>query len=408
MNGFIVDFTTLTYGGDALGRLPDGRAVFAHFILPGETAEIEIVEEKKRHARSRLVRILKPSPKRIQPRCAHFGECGGCHYQHLAYEEQLLIKQAIVKEQFARVGGMPGATVEAVIPCDNPWNYRNSMQLHLDPQGRPGFHRSGSHTVMPVEECWLPEAGLDDLRRALAFDAQMNIERVTLRCGSHEDLMVILEGAPDQLPAFESDMPVSVVHRAEDHQVVLAGRDALEMAVKDRVFRVSGGSFFQVNSKQAEKMVDWVCKSLPLSKEDTLLDVYCGAGLFSAFLAGRAGQVVGIEIGEQACADFIFNLDAFENVSLYQGSAESVLPALDLRPTAVIVDPPRSGIELPAMDALVQCGAERIVYISCDPATLARDAKRLTGGGYQVRRIQPIDMFPQTYHIEAMVTFERG
>jgi 23S rRNA (uracil1939-C5)-methyltransferase len=407
MGSYEVAFTTLTYGGDALGRLPDGRAVFAPFILPGEVAEIELVEEKKRHARARLVRILEPSPKRIQPRCAHFGECGGCHYQHLAYQDQLLIKQAIVKEQFARVGGMPDAPVEAVIPCDNPWNYRNSLQLHLDPQGRPGFHRSGSHTVMPVEECWLPEAGLDDLRRALAFDAQMNIERVKLRCGSHDDLMVILEGAPDQLPAFESDMPVSVVHRAGDHQVVLAGQDALTIMVKDREFRVSADSFFQVNIGQAQKMVDWVCSTLPVTNADILIDVYCGVGLFSAFLAGRAGHVVGVEMSEPACEDFIFNLDAFENVSLYQGAAESVLPGLDLRPTAVIVDPPRTGIELPAMDALIRCGARHLVYVSCDPATLARDARRLTAGGYQLNRIQPIDMFPQTYHIECMGVFER-
>lgn len=405
---FVVNFSTMTYGGDALGRLPDGRAVFAPFVLPGETAEIQIVEEKKRHTRAKVVKILEPSPNRIQPRCPHFGKCGGCHYQHLPYEEQLRLKQDIVKEQFARVGGMPDAPVEAVIPCDNPWNYRNSLQLHLDPQGRPGFHRSGSHAVLPIRECHLPEGAVDDLRQSLTFDPLMMLERVTLRCGSGGEGMVVLEGPPEELPAFESDRPVSVVHRAGNNQVVLSGRDALEMTVKGRSFRVSAGSFFQVNIDQAQKMVEWVCEALPISKEDTLLDVYCGVGLFSAFLAESAGRVVGVEMSESACEDFAFNLDAFDNISLYQGAAEAILPALDLRPTAVIADPPRSGIELPAMDALIRCGARRLLYVSCDPATLARDAKRLTAGGYGLKKVQPIDMFPQTYHIETMGLFERG
>jgi 23S rRNA (uracil1939-C5)-methyltransferase len=402
----LVKFSAMTYGGDALGRLPDGRAVFAPFVLAGETAEIQIIEEKKNHAKARMIKILEPSPFRIEARCGHFGVCGGCHYQNLPYEEQLKLKQAIVKEQFQRVGGMPDGPVEAVISSAQEWNYRNSLQFHLDSAGKLGFHRSGSHSVLPIRECHLPEEGINGLWPRLEFDPLMKIDRITLRCGKDESQMVVLESESGELPEFETDMPISVVHRTGSDQVVLAGEEFLEMIVKERRFRVSAGSFFQVNSGQAAAMVEFIQQALPLTKQDLLLDVYCGVGLFSSFLAESAGQVAGVEIGESACEDYAFNLDAFDNISLYQGPAEAVLPALELKPTAIIVDPPRAGVELPVMDAILKTGAERLVYVSCDPATLARDSRRLTVGGYELKVIQPVDMFPQTYHIECMAVFE--
>ncbi|MHC1785175.1 MAG: class I SAM-dependent RNA methyltransferase [Anaerolineaceae bacterium] len=344
---------------------------------------------------------------RIEARCGHFGECGGCHYQNLPYEEQLNFKQAIVKEQFQRVGGFPDAPVEAVMPSARPWNYRNSLQFHLDPAGKLGFHRSGSHSVLPIRECHLPEDGINGLWPRLEFDPLMKLDRITLRCGSGDGQMVVMESASGEMPEFETDMPISVVHRAGSDQVVLAGEDFLEMTVKERQFKVSAGSFFQVNIGQAARMVEFIQKALPLTRQDFLLDVYCGVGLFSSFLAETAGQVAGVEINEAACEDYAFNLDGFDNVSLYQGSAEAVLPALALKPTAIIVDPPRAGIELPAMDAILKTSASRLVYVSCDPATLARDAKRLASGGFELRMVQPLDMFPQTYHIECMAVFER-
>jgi 23S rRNA (uracil1939-C5)-methyltransferase len=177
------------------------------------------------------------------------------------------------------------------------------------------------------------------------------------------------------------------------------------MEVLGRAFRVSAGSFFQVNTRMAEAMVTHLLEVLPLSPEKTVLDLYCGAGLFSAFFAPRVAQVIGVEAAPSACEDFVVNLDEYENVSLYEGEAGMILPALDACPDIVVVDPPRAGLEKPALDALLKLAPPVLAYVSCDPATLARDAKRLLAGGYRLEQITPFDLFPQTYHIESISIF---
>lgn len=404
---FIIEIKTMTFGGDGMGRLPDGRAVFTPFVLPGEKVEVQIVEDRKSHARASLIKVIESSPDRITPRCPHFTVCGGCHYQHLPYEKQLDLKMSILKEQFQRIAGVVDLPMEPIAPSIPHWNYRNSLQFHLNPEGKPGFQQSNSHRVVAIKECHLPEAGINDLWPRLEFDALTNIEKVILRNGTDEDEMVILESTSAEMPEFEMDMPISVVHLTGENQVVLAGDDYLMMQVKDKEFKVSAGSFFQVNTSQAQVIVEYILNNLSLSQEDFLLDMYCGVGLFSAFLAEKVGNLAGIEMSESACEDFAFNLDSYDNVSLYQGPAEIVLPALDLKPTVILMDPPRSGIEPATMDAVLKTEAGRIVYISCDPATLARDAKKLLAGGYRIERVKPVDMFPQTYHIESVTFFQR-
>ncbi len=403
MDTFEIDLTALVYGGDALGRLPDGRAAFVPFGLPGERVGVRVLEEKRSHVRAELVKVLQPSPVRIQPRCPHFGSCGGCHYQHLAYPEQLQVKEGILRDQLQRLAGLPNPPIRPIVPAPEPWNYRNTIQFSLAEDGRLGFQRAGSHAVIPISECHLPEAGLNHLWPALDIGAESGISRLELRQGAEEDALVLLEG--EHTPDLNLELPVSVVHRTPEQEFVLAGNDYLMMEVLGRPFKVSAGSFFQVNTAQAGAMVTYLQSLLPLNLNSTLLDIYCGVGLFSAFFTGSVQRCIGVELSPSACLDYVDNLDTFENVELYEGAAEDVLPALEVHPDVILVDPPRAGLDRRVLDAIARLQTPVLAYVSCDPATLARDAKRLLAAGYMMDSITPFDLFPQTYHIETISLF---
>lgn len=404
-----VELLRPTFGGSSMGRLPDGRAVFVPYGLPGELVRVALVEQKRGFARAWLVEVLRPAPERLQPRCRHFGVCGGCHYQHLSYAHQLQVKAEVLREQLERIGGLSDPPLEAIQPSPQEWHYRNTVQFHLDAQGRLGYEESGSNRVVAIEECYLPQPPLDELWRRLEFEAGLGIERIGLRVGADEEVLLTLEGQPLELPALEVDLPISAVHLSPAGSIVLAGEDWLPMEVNGRLFRVSAGSFFQVNTAQAGAMVRYLQEILPLDKDTTLLDVYCGVGLFSVFLAERVGRCVGVEVSPSACDDYAVNLDPFDNVSLYIGAAEEVLPGLQLSgKVAAVLDPPRAGVDRRALDALVALQPEWIAYVSCDPATLARDLKRLVVQGYRLERIKPFDLFPQTYHIESISLLRRA
>jgi 23S rRNA (uracil1939-C5)-methyltransferase len=218
---------------------------------------------------------------------------------------------------------------------------------------------------------------------------------------------VVLDSDDPDVPEMEIGSGVSAVHLFEDNAVVLAGNPSIRFEVLQRTFTVSAASFFQVNTAMAARMVEHVLSRLPGSCE-TILDLYCGAGLFSAFLAPRCKRLVGIESSPAACADFVLNLDEFNNVELYEGLAEEILPQLDVAPDAVVVDPPRAGLDRRVLEALVARRPASLVYISCDPSTLARDASTLVQGGYELVEAVPFDLFPQTYHIESISLFSRA
>jgi 23S rRNA (uracil1939-C5)-methyltransferase len=262
-----------------------------------------------------------------------------------------------------------------------------------------------SEAVLPIRECHLPEGPLNDLWPALQFELGLGLERISLRLGAEEEAMLVLE-SPEP-PELELEAGLSVVHLRDGEAVVMAGDEALTMVVNERPFRVSAGSFFQVNTAMAGKMVAHLLERLPVTAEATALDVYCGVGLFSAFLAPRLGRLIGIESAPSACEDFVANLDEFENVELYEGPAEDVLPGLDVRADVAVVDPPRAGLEKPVLEALLALGPETLAYVSCDPSTLARDARRLIDGGYRLVDVTPFDLFPQTYHIESISLFQK-
>ncbi len=401
----------LTYGGEAMGRLADGRAVFVPFGLPGETVRIQLTQEKQNFARGEILEILKPSPDRIEAKCKHFTQCGGCHYQNLPYEKQLLAKADILRDQLQRIGKIENPPVQSMVASPTEWNYRNHVQFHLTNDGKIGFINSRGYSTLPIEECHLPETGIDNFWRELQFESRMNLERVSLRSGDNEELMLILESETEETPELEIEADISIVHIYDEHPVVIAGSNHLTIQILGKDFHVSAPSFFQVNTKMAEKMVEHLQAQLLIPDSQlTLIDLYCGVGLFSKFFAPKYSKVIGIESSESANEDFAINLDEFDNVELYEGAAEEILPALApqlTQPIHMIVDPPRAGIDKFALDAILQINPQVIAYVSCDPSTLARDAARLIKGGYTLQQVTPFDLFPQTYHIESISIFTR-
>ena len=394
----------MAYGGDAIGRLKNGSTIFVPFCLPGERARVQVLEEKKGYYRGRLVELIEPSPGRIKPRCPHFGDCGGCQYQHLAYEDQLQVKTQILKDQFSRIAGISQLPLEALEPSDSEWYYRNTIQLHQDAGGRLGYLAAGSHRVVPIRECHLPDEAIGAVWPQITMEYLPGLEELQLRSGFDGQVMMVLD-TDGELPELEIELPISVAHLSPAGTLILAGDDHLIMQVNGMDFQLSPGSFFQVNTAQAGKMVEDLRQHLELSRDQTLMDIYCGVGLFSRFLAGEVGRLIGIELSAPACDDFAANLDAFDHVELYMGSAGSVLTSLEFHADTVILDPPRAGLEKRAMQGLLRLLPRTIAYVSCDPATLARDAKQFLLAGYQLERVKPFDLFPQTGHIESISIF---
>ncbi len=400
----IIDFT---FGGDAFARLPDGKPVFVPFAMPGDRVRVRIPAAFKDYCVGQLEEVLLPAPGRIAPRCRHYTICGGCHYQHLSYEQQLEVKHKIVADQMRRIGKITSPLVNEIIPSPDEWNYRTSMQFHISENGKPGFRESASAAVVEICECHLPVTEINTLWPLLDVDQATGVRRVLLRAGSDGELLAGLEGETALPPEFSVDFPLSVHFLGREGDYLMAGDAHNVMTVNGVDFMVSPRSFFQVNLAQAGRMVDYFLANVSVHADDIALDLYSGVGLFSAFMAPRVKELVAVESSESACDDFAANLDKHDNVSLYVGGAEQILPGLKASPNLVIVDPPRAGLAKGVVEYLINSSARELVYVSCDPATLARDCKRLVEGGFTIRSIQPFDLFPQTYHVECVVLMSR-
>ncbi len=390
------------YGGDTVGRLPDGRAVFVPFSIPGERVKIRVVADKKKFARGELLEVLQPSPFRVQPPCRHFGACGGCHYQHISYEQQLVIKRKILQDQLERIGGLENPKVEQVVRSSEMYNYRNQIRFHVGSENKLGFVYAKKKEVLEIDECHLPQEALNELWPLLEIEPHTGISTINLRLGKEDNIILSFESSNlfDAELNVES-LPVSVVHVSPKGEQVLAGSDYTIMQVKGREFRVSAQSFFQTNTPLIEKMIA-VIEELILDGTSLVLELYSGVGLFSAFIAGRVCKLIAVEASDSACEDFVFNLDEFDNVDLYQGQVEEIIPILDLAPEIVILDPPRTGINKNVLEKIISMSPSLIIYVSCDPATLARDCRFLTTSGYKPIKFIPFDFFCQTYHIETL------
>lgn len=407
MDAFTLRLTGIAHGGAALGR-HEGRVVFVPYAIPGETVRVEITEDKGHHAFARLVEVLEPSPDRVAPPCPYFGPtgCGGCQWQHIAYAAQLRLKAAIVADQLTRIGGIADPPVHPTLPDPSGWAYRNHAQFHPAPDGGLGFQCAASNDTISIDECHILHPLLADLYAALDLDLA-GLLRLSLRAGTATgERMVIFEMEDDLPPALELDLPVSCVLLLSDGQHAnLVGSNYIHETVAGRTYRISAPSFFQVNTPQAGELVRLVLEYLDLRGGETVLDAYCGVGLFTVPLAERAGLVTAIEASPAAVEDLLENAAEFDNVDVIEGPVEAVLPDLNAPLDGAVVDPPRAGLDRFALDALVERHPARLVYVSCDPATLARDAQRLVAAGYRLAAVQPVDLFPQTYHVESVALF---
>lgn len=400
----------MAYGGAAVGR-HEGKAVFVPGGIPGEEVRAEIVRDERRYALARLVEVLAPAPERVAPPCPAFGECGGCQWQHIAYEAQLRFKERIVRGQLARFAGLEDPPVRPVIGMADPWRYRNNMQFVVDGQGRLCLLAAGTNRPVPVGECRLLCSELAEVAADLELDYP-ELERVTLRAGrATGERMLVLEAGAGAGPEVEveAEAPVSCVLLQPDGTgVALVGRTYLHEEAGGRRLRVSAGSFFQVNTEQAGHLLRLVDEFAAVQPGEAVLDAYGGVGTFGLALAPRAGQVYIVEASPSAAADARENAKDVPNVRVLEGAVEEVLPRLDAPLDVAVLDPPRAGVAPPALQALSERRPGRVVYVSCDPGSLARDVRRLLDAGYRLEVVQPVDMFPQTHHVECVALMSTG
>ena len=411
-----VKIERLGINGEGVGSI-EGKTLFVDGALPNEVVEVEIIQEKRTYSKGKLVKIITPSDERVEPICPLFGECGGCQVMHLKYEGQLKHKQQRVIDAFERIGKLQ-VEVEPCIASDRPLHYRNKILLPANREGKLGLYRKGSHDIVAVEKCYIhSELGEEVFSK---IEPLKEVKAVLIRTAiqTEEVLVVFVTGGKpsDKLKEVARDLPVKgVVHNLNNGQgnrvlgrkfETLCGADSIEDLICDLRFKVSPESFFQVNPAQAEKMYKKALELAQVSADDVVLDAYCGVGTLALVFAPHVKEVIGVECIEQAIVNAKANakLNGIENVKFVAAHAESYIAKVKKCDVA-IVNPPRKGCDSAFLDALMKLAPKKIIYISCDPATLARDLKIIEG--YQIRRAIPFDMFPQTAHVETLVVLDK-
>ncbi|MDR2751933.1 MAG: 23S rRNA (uracil(1939)-C(5))-methyltransferase RlmD [Clostridiales bacterium] len=442
-----LEITGLTSECDGVGRA-SGLAVFVEGALPGDTVMAKITKLKKSYAHGRTIRLVKPSPDRVTPPCKAL-KCGGCSLQHASYESQLRLKRQRVQDDLERLGGIHGVTVPEAIGMKDPLHYRNKA---LYPVGMSngklvmGFYEKGSHDIIPADACLIQSESCSAALAAIQqfvegsgisiYDEATNqglLRHVLIRVGEGaddsgnkvEEIMVCLVINGDTLPnilylknicsrMIPTLKTIVLNTNTKASNTILGsacktiwGPGFIHKKIFDLVFEVSPLSFFQVNTAQAEVLFGLVLEMAELEEDETAVDLHCGAGAITLLLARKAKSAIGIEISEEAVKDAVRNaeLNSIKNVEFIAAPAEEAMPALvEKGATAdlVVVDPPRKGCDPATIAAILAMAPKKIVYVSCDPGTLARDLKILINGGYSLDRIQPLDMFPMTSHVETV------
>ncbi|HJA42688.1 MAG TPA: 23S rRNA (uracil(1939)-C(5))-methyltransferase RlmD [Candidatus Dorea stercoravium] len=440
-------------GGEGIGKV-DGCALFIKDAIIGDLVEAKVMKMKKNYGYARLMNILAPSPARQNARCKEARRCGGCQIQEMDYRQQLAFKKDKVENNLLRLGAVPkevlDAAMEGIIGMDEPFRYRNKAQYPIgrDREGRltAGFYAGRTHQIIPLPDmdCALgAEENQPILQEILAFMEEYQVQpydeeshaglvrHVLIRKGfATGELMVCLVINGDALPHSDvlaerlspiqgmTSIICSVnkektnVIMGKDIQTIW-GQDYITDYIGDVKFHISPLSFYQVNPLQTERLYGTALEFAGLTGEETVWDLYCGIGTISLFLARRAGRVYGVEIVPQAIRDAKNNaaINDISNARFYVGKAEEVLPGMyekeGVQADVIVVDPPRKGCEQVVLETMVKMQPERIVYVSCDPATLARDVKYLRENGYELDRVKAVDMFPHTVHVETVALLSK-
>jgi 23S rRNA (uracil1939-C5)-methyltransferase len=408
MEKITLDITEMAHGGSAIGRASRGRTIFVPLTIPGEKVRAQIVSQKNKYAQAELVQVLQASPERVTPRCQHFAVCGGCHFQHMSYEAQLAAKENVVRDQLARLGGLKQANVQPVLPNPEPWAYRVEMVLSPVGNGRLGYWSPVKREVIPIEECPISRPELVALLHDVELDLP-GLRKLSLRVGDDEALLAAIEVDGVEPPELEADFPISVAIVLPDKTAAsLVGDFYSVQQVNGRDFRVSPGVEMTTSPAGMELVVETVLRYAALIGEENVIELYSGTGTLTAFLAEQAGEIVAVERNPDAVADLAVNLDDLDNVNVFEGEVEDVLPLMPEGVDLMIAHPWANGLSRKAVTAIIAAKPERFIYVSADVATLARDGRSLHNAGYQLVEIQPIDMQPQTFYIDTVSLWEHG
>jgi len=379
-------------------RVPSG--------IPGEQVIVSVEEppvrpqRRKKHRRRlppriSLVHVVQASPWRVAAPCPLFGVCGGCQFQHIDYARQLEIKREMVVDLLRSEGGFDEPPVLPTLGCTVPWQYRNHMRFSVNREGQVGLTARGTHRVLPLDHCPIAHETINRALGVLTASPQPRPQAL-VRCGAQTG-QVMLQPIPT--PEVRAQLEAAGL---EVHE------ESMEEELAGARFRIRPSSFFQTNTAQAEQMAALVLRGLEVTPEMTVADAYCGVGTFALLLARSARQVIAIEESASAVRDALWNTREMPNVHILQGKTEALLPTLPETIDGLVLDPPRQGCQRPVLEALVARRVPRVVYVSCDPATLARDLAYLCQetGAYTLYEVQPLDMFPQTAHIECVAVLQ--
>jgi 23S rRNA (uracil1939-C5)-methyltransferase len=432
----LLSIEKLIYGGDGLARAAAGadgrsRAVLVPFVLPGERVEAEIAQEKPGFARGKVTQLIEPSSDRVSAPCPYFQQCGGCHYQHIPYERQLEFKAGILRETLQRVAKIE-LREEIRLHASPAWQYRNRTRLQVGagPEFGLGYFRFGSHELLPVRECPISSplinrviarlvelrgcdcpAAVDEIELfADAADERLLAWAFCARGADTKELLLWAEALQREVPEIAGVSCFPSRRRSEDESpadmkpLAQVGDQAIRYRVGETEYRVSAGAFFQVNRHLLDELVSVVTSN---ASGETALDLYTGVGLFSAALARSFHHIFAVEASQISHADLVHNVPA--NVKAVGTRTEDYLRGRPVRntPDLVVIDPPRTGAGKLVTRSLVEIGAPRIRYVSCDPATLARDLAPLLASGYRIEEAHLFDLFPQTFHIETVMLLAR-
>ena len=436
-----VEITGYTAEGLGVARI-GGQVVFVHGGVRGETCSVQILKVNRQVAFAKVRQVLTPSPLRQAVDCPCYPACGGCAFRHIAYEEELEAKRQRVEDALRRIGGADIAVWE-ILPSPQITGYRNKSQFPVGPEGTIGFYRARSHAVIPVEDCLLQHPAANRIAQALGrylsryhvpgYDEATGtglVRHLYVRTSAAGEALVCVVVNGAQLPhepelveevrrAWPGTVGVVLNTNTEDTNVILGGAyrtlwgaDCLEDTLCGLRFTLSVPSFYQVNREQAERLYGRAIQMAGLTGTETVLDLYCGAGTITLAMAGQARQVIGAEIVAPAIENARANAarNGIRNASFFCGDAGAVAERLageNLRPDVITVDPPRKGLGEDVIAAVARMGPGRVVYVSCDPATLARDVKRFAGAGYRLAEAVAVDMFPRTAHVETVALLSR-